>query len=97
MSAYAIFIRERTRNPAEMETYAEMVTPLLGITDATVLAAYGALEGLEGPSPEGVVIVRFPSLEAGRAFYDSPAYQAAVKHRFLGADYRSFLVQGIDD
>ena len=32
MSAYAIFIRERTRNAGELQTYAEMVTPLLGIT-----------------------------------------------------------------
>lgn len=97
MSAYAIFIRERTRNPAELETYAEMVTPLLAGTAATVLAAYGPLEVLEGALPEGVVIARFPTMEAARVFYDSPQYQAAVRHRFLGADYRSLIVQGIDD
>jgi uncharacterized protein (DUF1330 family) len=96
MSAHAIFIRERTRNAGELKTYAGMVTPLLGSTDATVLAAYGPQDVLEGASPEGVVIVRFPTLEAARAFYDSPEYQAAVRHRFLGADYRSIIVQGID-
>ncbi|PPQ19538.1 DUF1330 domain-containing protein [Bradyrhizobium sp. AC87j1] len=97
MSAYAIFIRERTRNPGELRTYADMVSPLLNITEATILAAYGPQDVLEGPSPEGVVIVRFPTIEAGRAFYDSAEYRAAVQHRFLGADYRSILVQGIDD
>ena len=55
MSAYAIFIRERTRNAGELQTYAEMVAPLLGVTDATVLAAYGPQDVLEGASPEGVV------------------------------------------
>lgn len=96
MSAYAIFIRERTRDQGEMQTYAELVTPLLSTTDATVLAAYGPQEVVEGAAPEGVVIVKFPSLEAGRAFYNSPEYQAAVRHRYLGADYRSFFVQGVD-
>jgi uncharacterized protein (DUF1330 family) len=96
MSAYAIFIRERTRNPDELQTYADMVTPLLGDADATVLAAYGLQVVVEGAAPEGVVIVRYPSMEAARAFYDSPDYQAAVRHRFLGADYRSIFVEGID-
>ncbi|MCL7999845.1 DUF1330 domain-containing protein [Brucella sp. 21LCYQ03] len=38
----------------------------------------------------------FPTMEAARAFYDSPDYQAAVKHRFVGADYRSFIIEGIN-
>jgi len=96
MSAYAIFIRERTRNVGELQTYAEMVTPILGAAEATVLAAYGPQDVLEGASPEGVVVVRFPTMQAARAFYDSPEYQAAVRHRFLGADYRSIVVQGTD-
>ena len=85
-----------TRNAGELQTYAEKVTPLLGITDATVLAAYGAQDVLEGASPEGVVMVKFPTMMAARTFYDSPEYQAAVRHRFLGADYRSIIIQGID-
>ncbi|MGM4963024.1 DUF1330 domain-containing protein [Tardiphaga sp. 1201_B9_N1_1] len=97
MSAYAIFIRERTRNAGELQTYAEMVTPLLGVTDATVLAAYGPQDILEGASPEGVVMVKFPTMKAARTFYDSAEYQAAVRHRFLGADYRSFIIEGIGD
>ena len=84
MSAYAIFIRERTRNAGELQTYAEMVTPILGGIDAKVLAAYGPQDVLEGASPEGVVIVRFPTMQAARAFYDGAEYQAAVRHRFPG-------------
>lgn len=96
MTAYAIFIRERSRDEAELRTYAELVTPLLGASGASILAAYGPLDALEGSAPEGVVMACFPTMAAARAFYDSPEYQAAVKHRFLGADYRSFIIDGID-
>ncbi len=94
MSAYAIFIRERTRNADELAAYAKLVTPLLESSGATIIAAYGAVDGLEGAAPEGVVIARYQSMEAARAFYDSPEYQAAVKHRYLGADYRSMIIEG---
>jgi len=40
-----------------------------------VLAAYGRYEVLEGSDLEGVVIVEFPSLEAAKDWYDSPAYR----------------------
>ncbi|WP_421357921.1 DUF1330 domain-containing protein [Agrobacterium rosae] len=96
MTAYAIFIRERSRDAAELQTYAELVTPLLGQSGAEILAAYGSLDALEGAAPEGVVMASFQTMEAARAFYDSPEYQAAVKHRFLGADYRSFIIEGIN-
>ena len=96
MSAYAIFIREHTRDADELAAYAELVTPLMATSGATVLAAYGALDALEGSAPEGVVVARFETMEAARAFYDSAEYQAAVKHRFLGADYRSMIIEGLD-
>jgi len=96
MSAYIIFIREQTRDADEMQTYASMVTAIFGSIDAEVLAAYGAQEVLDGPAPEGVVIAKFASMDAARAFYHRPDYQAAVKHRFLGADFRTIQVQGLD-
>ena len=50
---------------------------------------------LEGPAIEGAVILEFPNFEAAKTYYESPAYQEAVRHRFLGADYRAFIVEGI--
>jgi len=44
----------------------------------------------------GVVILEFPTFEEAEAWYDSPAYQSAVVHRFRGAKYRTFIVQGVD-
>lgn len=93
--AYAIFIRERSRDAAELKTYTQKAPASLANRDAQPLAVYGRLETLEGPAAEGVVVVRFPSLQAARDWYDSPAYREARKHRFLGADYRAFLVEGL--
>jgi uncharacterized protein (DUF1330 family) len=50
---------------------------------------------LEGPAIEGAVILEFPTVAAAKTYYNSPAYQDAVKHRFLGADYRAFIVEGL--
>lgn len=93
--AYAIFIREHSRDAAELQTYTQKAPASLAGRKAQPLAVYGRLESLEGPPAEGVVVVQFPSLQAARDWYDSPAYREARKHRFLGADYRALLVEGL--
>jgi uncharacterized protein (DUF1330 family) len=94
MSAYAIFIRERTRDASELKTYSEKVGATLAGHPVQVLALYGPQEVLEGADLEGVVVLEFPSLAAAKAWYDSPAYREVRKHRFLGCDYRAVIVEG---
>jgi hypothetical protein len=48
-------------------------------------------EVLEGSDVEGLVVLEFRTVEAARAWYDSPAYAAARGHRFNGAEYRGFI------
>ena len=95
MAAYAVFIRDRTKDPAEMERYSQMAGATLEDHPVKVLAAYGRQKVLEGPNVEGVVILEFPSIEAAQAWYDSPSYRATREHRFKGADYRAVIVQGL--
>ena len=95
MAAYAVFIREMIRNPAEMQVYAGKAGGTLAGHPVKVLAAYGRQEVLEGPEAEGVVILEFPSLAAAKAWYDGPAYREAREHRFKGADYRVIFVEGV--
>ncbi len=95
MAAYAIFIRERTNSPSELETYSKNVGDTFTGHPVSVLAACGRQEVLEGPEVEGVVVLEFPSLEAAKAWYDSPAYRAVREHRFHGADYRGVIVEGV--
>jgi uncharacterized protein (DUF1330 family) len=96
MSAYVLFIREgQIRNPSEMEIYQRMARVIPPHPKLTALAAYGAMEALEGELPHGVVVLQFPTVEDAKDWYNSPAYQAAVPHRQKGADYRAFIVQGL--
>jgi len=95
MSAYIVFTREKMRNRDEYERYREKARPAAAGHSLKPLALYGRHEVLEGPPIEGAVILEFPTVEAARAYYDSPAYQDAVRHRFLAADYRVFIVDGV--
>jgi uncharacterized protein (DUF1330 family) len=95
MAAYIVFTRESTRDASELATYSDKVGDTLTGHPVTVLAAYGRQEVLEGPDVEGVVILEFPSLEAAKAWYHSPAYCAVRQHRFRGSDYRAVIVEGV--
>ena len=94
MPAYMIFIREKTLDRSELETYWAKVASTLEGVPIKVLSAYGPHTILEGPEVEGVVIAEFPSVEAARQWYDSPAYQDAANHRHRGAIYRGLIVEG---
>ncbi len=94
MPAYMIFIREKTLDRAELEAYWAKVAITLDGVPIRVLSAYGPHATLEGPDVEGIVIAEFPSKEAARQWYESPAYQDAVPHRQRGAIYRGWLVEG---
>ena len=95
MAAYAVFIRESTRDQAELAAYTPKAAASMAGHAMTVLAAYGRQQVLEGPSVEGVIIVEFPSFEEAKAWYESPAYREAREHRFRGAEYRAMIVEGV--
>lgn len=71
MVAYVIFIKERTRNPLEIETY-------------TMRVAHGRKEVVEGPDFEEMMMLEFPSFHEAKTWYNNRAYQAACEHRFKG-------------
>lgn len=95
MPAYAVFIREKTKDQSEMDAYSPKAGASLEGHELKILAAYGPHEVLEGPDMEGAVLVEFPSIQAAKAWYDSPAYQEAREYRFRGAEYRAFIIEGL--
>lgn len=97
MTAYVVFLREETTSPEELQRYRELAPKAREGHDLTPVAYYGALEVLEGPSFEGAVILRFPDADAARAWYRSPAYQDAMRHRVAGSRSRAFLIEGVPD
>lgn len=92
--AYVIFTREHTRDATELKTYSQKSPASLAGRTVELLAVYGRQEVLEGSQVEGVVVLRFPSFEEAKTWYDSPEYRDARKHRFVGADYRAVIVEG---
>jgi uncharacterized protein (DUF1330 family) len=96
MTAYMIFTREKTIDPSELEVYGNEVGGTVAGHPITLLVKYGAFEMLEGDAIEGAVVVQFPTVADAKAYYNSPAYQKAAIHRHAGANYRVFIVEGVN-
>jgi uncharacterized protein (DUF1330 family) len=94
MAAYIVFTRVRTREPDELKAYALQVPEFLAGHDIKFNANFGPCEVLEGPGIEGMAILEFESVEAAKAWYHSPAYQKASRHRHQGGDYAAVIVEG---
>jgi uncharacterized protein (DUF1330 family) len=95
MPAYFVAIRNAIKDPKEMEVYLGKARAAIAGHQFKVLALYGRIRSCDGPKTDGAIIKAFATFEAAEAWYDSPAYQEAVVHRFAGADYQTFIIQGV--
>lgn len=94
-SAY-ILANVTVTNPEQYEEYRKLSTIAMKAHGAEPCVRGGAVQVLEGDwTPNRVVILKFPSVEAARAFYDSPEYQAAKSARQGAAVMRMVLVEGV--
>lgn len=94
MTAYMIFERRSTSDEAGLAHYAAVASATTVDHPIKVLSYHGALDILEGPPVEGVVLLQFPTVAEARAWYDSPAYQAAAAHRHKAGDYSVLIIDG---
>ena len=95
MAAYLIVIREGpVRDQEAYNTYVQMNQENPPKAVIKPLVAYGAVNGLEGEAPDGVVMLEFDSVEEARSWYESPEYQAALPYRIKCGDWRAFIVEG---
>ncbi|WP_285405741.1 DUF1330 domain-containing protein [Luteibacter sp. ME-Dv--P-043b] len=95
MTTYVVFTRDRIKDEKEFATYGQLAAKAGEGHPATRLAFYGEVETLEGDPVDGSVIISFPTKAEALAWYNSPAYTAAREHRFKGADYRVYMVEGV--
>ena len=96
MSAYVIAIIKVT-NPDAYAEYARLAAPVNGQYNSTLLARSNQFEFLEGKLDcNRVVINRFATIDAAKAFYHSIEYQAAKSKRIGAADFNKLVVQGED-
>ena len=95
MSAYVVFTRTKTIDQKELEKYWTGIKSTMKDHPIEVLVAYGKHEVLEGDPIEGMVIAKFPSVNAAKDWYYSETYQNVAKHRKLGAIYHGLIVEGV--
>ncbi len=95
MSAY-IIANVRVTDPTQYEDYKTFSTLAMQAHGAEVCVRGGPSQVLEGDwTPDRLVVLKFPSVEKARAFYDSPEYGRARQARAGAAVMRMVVVEGI--
>ena len=95
MPALIVFMRDRVRDKAEFDICSSPAGATLAGHTVKPHVVYNRCETLESAPTEGAVILEFPSMEAAKTWYESPAYRAAREHRFKSADYRVFITETV--
>jgi uncharacterized protein (DUF1330 family) len=94
-SAY-IIANVTVTNPVQYEEYKKWSTAAMQVHGAEVCVRGGKSEVLEGDwSPDRLVVLKFPSLEAARRFDGSPEYARARASRQGAAIMRMVVVEGV--
>ena len=95
MSAYIIANVEVT-NPTQYEDYKKWSSAAMQAHGAEVCVRGGKIEVLEGDwEPQRIVVLKFASVEAAKAFNDSPEYGKARESRKGAAVMRMVVVEGL--
>jgi uncharacterized protein (DUF1330 family) len=98
MSAYVIVDVARVRDEAIYGRYKKQVSPGLVAAGGRYLARGGAIDVLEGDwRPNRLILVRFDSAAAARAWWASPEYAALKSARQASTDCNMLIVDGVSD
>jgi uncharacterized protein (DUF1330 family) len=96
MSSAYIIANVTVTNPQQYEEYKKWSSAAMQAHGAEVCVRGGKVEVLEGDwSPERLVILKFPSVEAARRFNESPEYGRARAARQGAAVMRMVVVEGV--
>ena len=97
MSAAYIIVDMQISNPEQYKQYMATAPAAVKAAGGEYLVRGGRFETLEGQwQPSRVAMLRFPSFDAAKAFYDGEMYRAARAKR-LGATefFNMILVEGV--
>lgn len=95
MAAY-IIVDSNVHDPARMKDYGDKVRDTLTAFGGKPIVSAPDPEVIEGDwTPQRVVVLEFPDVEAARAWYASPEYQEILPIRFEAANDRLLLVPGL--
>ena len=96
MSSAYIIANVDVKNPEQYEEYKRLSTIAMKAHGAEVCIRGGKVDVLEGDwNPARMVLLKFPSTEQARRFYDSTDYGAARQAREGIAVMRMVLIEGV--
>lgn len=96
MAAGYILAYVDVTDPVQYEQYKVLSTKAMQVHGAEPLVRGGKTEVLEGEwAPTRVVVLKFPSYDAAKAFHDSEEYRAARASREKAAKMNMIVVEGI--
>ena len=83
--------------PERFQTYADQVPAIIAKYGGEYVIRGGAPESVDGPSPpDRLVVLRFESREAARAWRSSPEYLAILPIREATSTSRVYIVDGYE-
>ncbi|MDM7463586.1 DUF1330 domain-containing protein [Tepidimonas taiwanensis] len=83
-------------DPQQYEEYKRWSSAAIQAHGAEICVRGGRVETLEGDwQPGRIVVLKFPSFQAARAFHDSPEYRRAREARTGAAVMRMICVEGL--
>ena len=86
----------RVTDPEQYERYKKLSSIAMQHHGAELCVRGGPVHTLEGDwSPQRVVVLKFPSVEAAKAFNASPEYAAARQARQGAAEMQMIVVEGV--
>ena len=95
MPAYVV-VDVVVRDRDAYERYKQMAAPTVSAYGGRYVVRGGSTQTLEGSwAPSRLVILEFPTAEAGRAWWNSPEYQPAKALRQTCAGTDMLLVEGV--
>jgi uncharacterized protein (DUF1330 family) len=96
MPAYVV-LDVVVRDPVRYERYKQLAAPTVAAYGGRYLVRGGATETLEGGwRPSRLVILEFPTIQRGQAWWTSPEYAPAKAIRQSCAETQMLLVDGLE-
>ena len=95
-TAYAIAHLRTPQINDEVLDYIERIQDTMDPFDGRFLVHGAEVEVMEGEWPGTIVILEFPDVDAAKAWYASPAYQAILPLRTDNIDGEVIIVGGVD-
>ncbi len=92
-----VFLTFDVEDAEKMQAYSAAAGPTLAPYGGEFIVRGGRHESLEGGLPRGrTAILRFPSYEQAKAWYESDAYAAPLALRLEASRGEVFLIEGIE-